>query len=325
MKAVLCHEFTGPAALSVGEAPPPPLGEDEVRISVKCASVSFMDTLLVSGLYQMKPPLPFVPGTDAAGEVVEIGAKVTRFKPGDRVAAFGWTGAFAEQMVVKDLRAIMLPDALDYERGAAIMHCYVTALYSLRERGALAKGETLLVHGAAGGVGLAAVDLGRHLGARVIATVGADEKAAVVKQYGAEEVINYTAGDFRERVRELTGGRGADVIYDPVGGDVFDQSVRCIAWNGRLLVIGFASGRIPELPANRVLLNNFSVVGVMTGVWADRFPQENVRVSDEVMALAASGAINPLVTQTLPMEKAGDAMQAIVARGVTGRIVLKIA
>lgn len=324
MKAVLCNEFIGPAGLSVGEAPPPPMAADELRIAVRCASVTFMDTLLVSGLYQMKPPLPFVPGTDAAGEVMEVGAEVTRFKVGDRVAAFAWTGAFAGQMVVKDLRAIMLPDALDYERGAAIMHCYVTALYALRERAALAAGETLLVHGAAGGVGLAAVELGRHLGARVIATVGSDEKMAIVKQYGAEEVINHVKDDFRERVKELTGGRGADVICDPVGGDVFDQSVRCIAWNGRLLVIGFASGRIPELAVNRVLLNNFSVVGVMTGVWADRYPQDNIRVSDEVMALAASGAINPLVSQTLPMEEVGDAMRAIAGRGVTGRIVINI-
>ena len=324
MKAVLCKGFTGPDDLELGEVDAPTPAEDEVLVEVHAASVTFMDNLIVNGLYQMKPPLPFVCGTDAAGVVVEAGSKVTRIKPGDRVAVFHWNGAFAERMVAKDHSAIHLPDNVDFKVAATVMHCYGTALYSLQNRGRIQAGETLVVHGAAGGVGLATVDVGRHLGARVIGTVGSDDKAALVKEYGAEHVINYTSESVKERVLELTAGRGADVICDTVGGDVFDQSIRCIAWDGRILVVGFTSGRIPNLPLNLPLLKNCSIVGVFTGAWGDRFPEEKIRRNDQLMEWISQGHLKPLVTQVLPMEKAGEAMQAIAARQVTGRIVLAV-
>lgn len=324
MKAVLCKDFTGPGALEIGEAEPPKPADDEVRIAVRAASVTWMDTLIVSGQYQMKPPLPFVCGTDAAGEVIETGREVTRLKPGDRVAAFHWTGAFAEEMVAKAGRVIRLPDGVGYETGSAILHTYLTGWYSLNNRAGLARGETLVVHGAAGGVGLATVDLGRHLGARVIGTVGSDGKAALVREYGAEHVINYQTESIRDRVRELTGGNGADVIFDTVGGDVFDQSIRCIAWNGRILVVGFTSGRIPELPLNLVLLKNCSVAGVFTGVWGERFPEEYLRAADSVMDLVARGQLKPRVQEVMPLERAAEAMAMVRERKVTGRIVLQV-
>jgi NADPH2:quinone reductase len=324
MKAVLCKGFTGPADLEMGEVDAPTPAEDEVLVDVHAASVTFMDNLIVSGLYQMKPPLPFVCGTDAAGEVVEVGSKVTRIKPGDRVAVFHWNGAFSERMVAKEHRALHLHGSVDFKVGAAVTHCYGTGLYSLQNRGRLKAGETLVVHGAAGGVGLATVDLGRHLGARVIGTVGADEKSVLVKEYGAEHVINYTTESVKERVLELTDGRGADVIFDAVGGDVFDESIRCIAWDGRILVVGFTSGRIPQLPLNLPLLKNCSIVGVFTGAWADRYPEEHIRQGETIMEWISQGHLKPLVSQVMPLEKAGEAMQAIAERKVTGRIVLAV-
>ncbi len=324
MKAVLCRGFTGAEDLKIGDVSAPKPADDEVLIIVHAASVTFMDNLIVSGLYQMKPELPFVPGTDAAGEVAEVGKNVTRLKPGDRVAAFHWTGAFGEQMVAKEWRTVRLPDEIDYELGSTILHCYVTGLYSLQERAALLPNENLVVHGASGGVGLAAVDLGRHMGAKVIGTVGSDEKGALVRQYGAENVINYNSENVRDRIRELTDGQGADVVFDTVGGDVFDQSIRAIAWNGRILVVGFTSGEVPKLPLNLVLLKNCSVVGVFTGAWADRFPEDNVRISETVLEWVVQGDIKPHLFSTMPLAQAGEAMRRLANREVTGRIALKV-
>jgi NADPH2:quinone reductase len=269
MKAVVCEGFTGPGDLVIRDFEAPEPAPDEVLIEVHAATVNFMDHLIVSGLYQMKPELPFVAGTDAAGVVVAIGSEVDTLAPGDRVATFDWTGAFAERMVAAAHRTFRLPDGVDFARGSGILHAYSTGLYGLRERGQLQNGEVLLVNGAAGGVGLAAIDIGRHMGARVVAAVGSDEKADIVRQYGAEAVINYQRESLRDRVRELTDGAGADVIYDPVGGDVFDESVRAVAWAGRILVVGFASGRIPELRMNQPLLKSCSIIGVLTGNWGD--------------------------------------------------------
>jgi NADPH2:quinone reductase len=269
MKAVLCESFTGPGDLVIGETEEPQPAPDQVLIEVHAATVNFMDYLIVSGLYQMKPALPFVAGTDAAGVVVAVGNQVDTLEPGDRVASFNWTGAFAERMVAGAHRTFRLPEGVDFARGSGILHAYTTGLYALRERGQLQKGEVLLVNGAAGGVGLAAIDIGRHMGARVIAAVGSDDKADIVRQYGAEAVVNYQRENLKERVRELTDGGGADVIYDPVGGDVFDQSVRAVAFGGRILVIGFTSGRIPELRMNQPLLKSCSIIGVLTGNWGD--------------------------------------------------------
>ncbi len=324
MKAILCTGFSGAAELVLGDAEAPVPAPDEVLVDVHAASVTFMDHLIVSGLYQMKPPLPFVAGTDAAGVVAAVGEKVTRHKPGDRVASFHWTGAFAEQMVAKEHRTVGLPDAVDFVRGSVILHTYVTGLYALRDRAQLKAGETLVVHGAAGGVGLATVDLGRHLGAKVIGTVGTGAKAELVKSYGADHVINYKTESLKDRVKELTGGRGADVIFDVVGGDVFDQSIRCINWDGRILVIGFTSGRIPQLPLNLPLLKNCSIIGVFTGLWADKFPEENQRISETLMGWAADGEIRPHVSEILPLDRAGEALQMIVDRQALGRVVLAV-
>lgn len=324
MKAILCTAFTGHQDLQVGEVDPPPLGADEVRIAVHAATVTFMDNLLVSGQYQMKPELPFVVGTDAAGEVLEVGGDVTRVKPGDRVAAACWFGALAEEMVTKDYKAIHLPKGVDYELGTIILHNYITGLYSLRDRCQMASGETLVVHGAAGAVGLAAVDLGRHMGARVIGTVGSDEKAQFLLDYGADAAINYNTESIRDRVKELTDGRGADVFYDTVGGDAFDQSVRCIAWGGRILIVGFTSGRIPELAMNLPLLKNFSVVGVFAGAWMERSPEGYIRMADTIMEWVTAGHLKPHIHAEMPLEDAAKAMGMLERREVIGRIVLKV-
>ncbi len=324
MKAVLCEGFTGPGDLVIGETEEPKPAPDQVLIEVHAATVNFMDYLIVSGLYQMKPELPFVAGTDAAGLVLEVGSEVEGLAPGDPVATFNWTGAFAERMVAGAHRTFRLPEGVDFVRGSGILHAYTTGLYGLRERGQLRAGEVLLVNGAAGGVGLAAIDIGRYLGARVIAAVGSDDKADIVRQYGADAVINYQRESLRDRVRELTDGAGADVIYDPVGGDIFDESVRAVAFGGRILVVGFTSGRIPELRMNQPLLKGCSIVGVLTGTWGDRFPDQHAAVCHEVMDWVAAGHLNPLVSETLPLEGVGEAMQRIAARQVQGRIVLNL-
>lgn len=322
MKGILCHSFTGPADLALGDIEAPVPEADEVLIDVRASSVTFMDNLIVSGLYQMKPPLPFACGTDAAGVVSAVGSAVTRFKPGDRVAVFHWTGAYAEQMVAKEHRTTLLPDAIDFTTGSAILHTYATGLYALRDRAKIQPGETLVVHGASGGVGQATVDLGRHLGARVIGTVGSDEKADLVRSYGAEHVINYQTESIRDRVKELTDGRGADVIFDMVGGDVFDQSIRCINWDGRILIIGFTSGTIPKLPLNLPLLKNCSIVGVFMGLWADKFPEDNARLNDTLMQWIAAGDLKPYISDVLPLARAGEALQMLADRKVMGRVVL---
>jgi len=322
MKAILCHAFEGPPAMKVGEAPAPVTGPDEVRIAVHAASVNYIDLLIARGLYQFRPDLPYVVGAEGAGEVIDIGADVTHVAPGDRVAAFHLVGAFAEEMVAKHWRTVALPDAVPFETGAATLHNYVTAAYALRHRGRLETGETLLVHGATGGVGLAAVELGRLWGARVIAGVGSDEKAALARDYGAAEVINYTTESIRDRIGELTEGRGVDVVFDPVGGDVFDQSLRCIAWDGRILVIGFTSGRISAPPISRPLLKSASIVGVNTGGWPEQDPAGFQKRAHELMAEAAAGRIRPKIDRVLPLDRFGEAMAALEDRTALGRMVL---
>ncbi len=324
MKAVVCREFSGTRGLAIEEAEPPRPGADEVRIAVHSASVNYIDLLMARGLYQIRPDLPYVAGAEGAGEVVETGADVTHVAPGDRVAVFHLTGAFAEEMVAKHWRTIPLPDAVTYDTGAATLHNYVTAANALSRRGHLQDGETLVVHGATGGVGLAAVELGKLWGARVIACVGADEKAALAGEYGAEAVVNYKRHSIRERILELTGGRGADVVFDPVGGDVFEQSMRCVAWDGRILVVGFTSGEIPRLPINRPLLKSASVVGVNTGAWPEQDPGAYQALARDVLAWAAAGEIRPKIGQVLPLEDFRDAMDALVTRAAQGRSVLRV-
>jgi len=326
MRAVQCVELGGPEKLILrDDLDSPAVGDNDVKIRVKVAALSFVDLLQSRGLYQYKPDLPFVPGSHAAGDVVAVGSGVTRVKPGDRVMLFGRTGAFAEEMVTDEGLAYALPDSVDYETAAAYRNAYGTGLHALRDRARLARGETLLVHGAAGGVGLAAVDLGRAMGARVIATVGGGDKAAIVRDYGAEDVINYASEDIVQRVRDLTGGAGADVILDPVGGDVFDASLRCINWGGRILVVGFASGRIPKAPANLPLLKGCAIVGVSYGGFQAHEPDNLRALHETLLTWITEGRIHPHVSHRFPLENVREALAAMSERRAMGRVVLTIA
>jgi NADPH2:quinone reductase len=324
MRAVLCTAFEGIKSLSIGETAEPRPKPDEVLIDVHAASVSYMDYLMVSGGYQMRPPLPYVPGTDAAGVVVAVGGQVDRFRPGDRVTCGGWLGGFAEQMTAKASRTSRLPDNVDFTAGSTVLHIYLTAYYTLVHRARVEPGETLLVTGAAGGVGLACVELGRLLGARVIGAVGSAAKAAIVHDYGAEAVIDYSSEDVRDRVKALTAGEGVDVCVDNVGGALLGVLARLMRWNGRLAPIGFASGEVPSLPMNLPLLKNYSIIGVFTGAWADRRPDESTRAADQVLQWVSEGKLRPRIDRVLPLEQAAEAMGAIQNRSVSGRIILQV-
>jgi NADPH2:quinone reductase len=275
---------------------------------------------MVQGKYQLKPELPFSPGMEGSGDVAAVGEGVTRFEAGDKVVVGSRFGTFAEEIVVPEATLRALPAGFDYAKGAAYPAAYLTAYVGLVRRGELQAGETLLVHGAAGGVGLAAVDLGKLLGATVIATASTEEKRAFLKSYGADHVL--APAGFRETVKELTGGRGADVIYDPVGGDVFDESVRCIAFGGRLLIIGFTSGRIPTVSVNMPLIKGFSVVGVRAGEYGRQFPERGVENIRTIDAWASAGKIRPHVCASFPLERAHEAMAMLQTRKVIGKVVL---
>jgi NADPH2:quinone reductase len=322
MKAIRCTGFADEPAFSLGEMPDPQPKPHEVLVECHAAAVSFMDLLMAQGKYQMRPPLPYVPGTDAAGIVRAVGERVTRFRAGDRVVCGNWHGAWAEQMVVPEAQVTPVPDGVDFAVAASVRYSYGTARYALVTRAQLRAGETLFVSGAAGGVGLAAVDLGRQLGARVIAGVGSRHKEAIVRERGASEVIVYGEEDLRERIKALTGGAGVDVCMDNVGGAVFDTMTRAMTWGGRLLPIGFTGGTIPTLAANLPLLKNYSVVGVFWGAWGMRCPSESAAADEAVMRLVAAGDLRPLVSRILPWTQFGEALDAIRRREVQGRIVL---
>jgi NADPH2:quinone reductase len=322
MRAVLCHAFGDPVQLGVGavDAPTPKAGE--VLVDVHAAAVSFMDLLMAQGRYQMRPPLPFTPGSDAAGVVREVGAGVTQVKPGDRVACGYWTGAWAEHMVAPATQVTPLPDGVDFATACTVRYAYGTAHYALSERARLRPGETVFVSGAAGGVGLAAVDLAHHLGARVIAGVGSRHKAEAVSRQGADEVVVYGEEDLKARLTALTEGQGVDVFFDNVGGEVFATLSRLMAWGGRILPVGFASGAIPSLPANLPLLKNYALVGAFWGAWATRFPTQSAALDARLMRLVAEGRLRPRVAAVLPLEQFGQALDALRDRAVQGRIVL---
>jgi NADPH2:quinone reductase len=324
MRAVLCNTFTGAEDLHVDEIDEPRPAADEILIEVHAASVSFMDHLMVSGLYQMRPPTPFVPGTEATGIVVAVGEKVTRFQPGDRVACGSWTGGYAERMVARESKSVRLPAGVAFETAATVWHNYGTAYYALAEGARAQRGETVFVTGAAGGVGLAAVDLARHLGLRVVAGVGSDDKAALVRDYGASDVINYRSEDLRTRIKAVTAGEGVDIFFDNVGGTIFEQMARLMKWGGRMLPIGFTSGQIPSVPMNLPLLKNYSIVGVFAGAWAEKFPEQAARMNDTLAQWLAEGKIRPHIDRVLPLEQVREAMRAVANRTVQGRIVLKI-
>jgi len=320
MRAFVCREITedrSGAALS--EIPVPTLREGEALVKVVAASVNFPDLLMCQGKYQLKPPPPFVPGMEMSGEVVAVNG--AGFSIGDRVVGGTRIGSFAEYVAVPISGLRYKPAALDMAQSAGYGAAYLTAYVALVRRGHLQHGETLLVHGAAGGVGLAAVDMGLSLGATVIATASSEEKRAFLKSYGAHHVLESSV--FREAVKDLTGGRGADVIYDPVGGDVFDECVRCIAFDGRLLVIGFTSGRIPNVSVNMPLIKGFSVVGVRAGEYGRQFPQRGVENADAIWKMADAGDLRPHVYAKLPLEKVHEAFALLDSRKVIGKVVIE--
>lgn len=324
MKAVICQEWGTPEQLVIGDLPSPALSESEVRIGVHACGVNFADTLIIQGLYQERPSFPFSPGLEVAGEILEMGTAVNHVRVGDRVIAVTPYGGFAEEVVVSGQTVLPIPAAMDYVTAAGFAITYGTSHIALTHRARLQAGEVLLVHGAAGGVGLTAVEIGHQLGATVIATASTDQKLTLAQKYGADHLINYREESFRNRVKEITNGRGADVIYDPVGGDVFDQSVRCIAFEGRLLVIGFADGRIPQFPINLALVKNFSLVGLYWGSYANNNPQIMTRSLATLADWYSEGKIKPHISRTLPLEDVAEGLNLLMTRRSTGKVVITI-
>ena len=323
MKALVCNTVTDDfSGLSVQDVPVPVVGEGEVLVRVKAASVNFPDLLMSQGRYQMKPELPFTQGMECAGIVEAVGEGVSAFSPGDRVVGGNKTGAFAEFALLPASSLSLVPDNMGFAEAAAYPAAYLTAYVALVRRANLQPGETLLVHGASGGVGMAAVDVGKLLGATVIATSASDAKLDKVIAHGADYAINVAQG-FRDKVKTLTGGRGADVIFDPVGGDVFDESVRCIAFDGRLLVVGFTSGRIPEVKANMPLIKGFSVVGVRAGEYGRRFPERGKENMEAIWKWAAEGKTRPRIHAELPLKNWREAYRLLTDREVVGKVVIK--
>lgn len=323
MRALVCHQITDDlSGVDIREIETPTPGPGELLIEVRATSINFPDILLCQGKYQLKLDPPFTPGMDMAGIVAALGPGVEGFDVGDAVCGGARFGGFAEYALVSAEGLQKKPDTLTFEQAAAYPAAYLTAYVALVRRGRLEAGETLLVHGASGGVGMAAVDVGKLLGATVIATGGSDEKLAQVKAYGADHVINTKSG-FRQQVKDLTDGRGADVIYDPVGGDVFDESVRCIAFDGRLLVIGFTSGRIATVPTNMPLIKGFSVVGVRAGEYGRQFPDRGRENVAQIWDWARQGKTRPFVHDTLPLEQTVNGFQQLLDRRVVGKLIIQ--
>jgi NADPH:quinone reductase len=322
MRAVLCKEWGGPDKLVVEEAPRPALREGGVRIAVHAAGVNFADLLIIAGQYQEKPPFPFIPGAEAAGVVSEVGAGVNGLKPGDRVVALTGLGAYAEEVVADSARVMPIPDTVDFASAAAFPVAYGTSHGALEWRARLQPGEWLLVLGAAGGVGLAAVEIGKMLGARVIACAGSAQKLAIAQQHGADHLIDYSREDIRERVKAITEGHGADVIYDPVGGDAFDAALRSIAWGGRILVIGFASGRIPQIPANIVLVKNIDVIGFYWGSYQARNPSLLRGSLARLLHWIEEGKLKPHVSHRFDLKEVAQALESLRQRATTGKVIL---
>jgi len=322
MKALLCTAFGPLEHLAIREVESPRPGSNQVLIDVKAASLNFPDALMAQGLYQVKPPLPFSPGTEIAGVIVEAGTNVRGFHAGDRVSAIAGWGGFAEECAVDAGWVTPLPAGMDFETGAAFLFTYETSLHALRDRGRLEPGETLLVLGAAGGVGLAAVEIGKVMGARVLAAASSEEKLALCRKAGAEETINYASGSLRERVKELTGGAGVDMVFDPVGGPYTESALRATAWGGRLLVIGFAAGDIPRIPINLALLKERSIVGVYWGESVKHDPEGHLRNVKQLMEWFAAGKVKPSISERVPLGEAAGAMQRLIHRQVMGKVVI---
>ena len=324
MKAVLCKSCGPPENLVLETVDDPVAGNNEAVVEVYAASLNFPDGLQIRGKYQFQPPLPFTPGSEVSGLIKSVGPGLEGFAAGNRVLATPGIGGLAEQVVVKAGGLRRIPDNMDFNTAAGFAMVYTTSYHALKQRARLQAGETLLVLGAAGGVGLTAVELGKLMGARVIAAAGSDEKLEFVRQLGPDELINYGDGELREKVKALTGGRGADVIYDPVGGDLFDQCCRCINWNGRLLVIGFTSGRIPEYKANLALLKGSAMVGVFLGRFRQEEPDEYEKNFQELLDMYAQGKLHPLVTQSFPLEAYVEAFNLFTQRKAMGKVIVEI-
>ena len=325
MRAVVCREWGPPEALAVEEVAEPEPGPNDVLIRVQASGVNFADALIVQGAYQEKPSLPFIPGLEVAGEIVAMGSDVTGLATGQRVVSLCTIGGYAEAVTAPAAVTVPIPEEMPCETAAGFMVAYGTAHLGLAHRARLRPGETLLVHGAGGGVGLAAVEVGKAMGATVIAAAGSADKRALAQSHGADHVIDYRAGPFKDIVKALTDGRGADVIFDPVGGKVLAQSMRCIAWEGRLLVIGFAAGDIPEVPAGLVLVKNISMVGVYWGAYRKHEPGIVTASLQRLFSWFEHGALRPTISETLPLERAAEAMQRLLRREARGKIVLTTA
>lgn len=322
MKALVCVEHGPPEKLVVQELPVPEPGKGEVRIHMQAAGVNFPDALIIQNLYQFKPPLPFSPGGEASGFVDAVGEGVTRFKIGDRVIAMIGNGAFREFFCADESRVLPMAEGMPFDVAAGFTMTYGTSHHALKQRARLQPGETLLVLGAAGGVGLTAVELGKVMGAKVIAAASSDDKLALCREYGADETINYSTEDLKDRVKALTGGRGVDVIYDPVGDKYAEPAFRSIAWNGRYLVIGFAAGEIPKLPLNLPLIKGASIVGVFWGAFTAHEPklhEENMR---ELLIWYAEGKLKPHVSVQIPLERGAEGIRMLMDRKAKGKVVL---
>ncbi|HQY27913.1 MAG TPA: NADPH:quinone oxidoreductase family protein [Burkholderiaceae bacterium] len=322
MKAVLCKAWGPPESLVVEDVPSPVAGPGEVLVEVHAAGVNYPDALIIQKKYQVQPELPFSPGAEVAGIVRAVGEGVKPWKPGDRVIASTAVGGYAQEVVVKAARVLPLPDGMDFPTASAYVLAYGTSLYALKDRARLAAGETLLVLGAAGGVGIAAVEIGKALGARVIAAASSAEKLALCREHGADDTIDYATEDLRERIRVLTDGKGPDVIYDPVGGPYTEQAFRSIAWEGRHLVIGFAAGEIPKLPLNLPLLKTASLVGAFWGAFVQRDPKRTREHMQELFALYLSKKVRPPITKTYPLAQAAQALRDVLERRVMGKVVI---
>jgi NADPH2:quinone reductase len=322
MKAIVCKAWGLPDTLTVEDLPDLEAAPGQVVIDVKAAAVNFPDVLIIQGKYQYKPELPFTPGNEVAGVVHAVGDGVSAFKPGDRVIAFSAHGGFAEQLTVPAHALMPMPPGMDFDTAAAITLTYGTSHHAVVDRAALQAGETMLVLGAAGGVGLAAIEIGKALGARVIAAASSDEKLAVCKAHGADVLINYSTEDLRAAVKAATGGKGPDVVYDPVGGDYTEAAFRAIAWRGRYLVVGFANGEIPKLPLNLALLKGASLVGVFWGEFAKREPQANLAGMRQLLGWLAEGKIKPHISARYALADTAKALNDMAARKVTGKVVI---
>ena len=323
MKAIQCVQWGGPEQLRLAECALPEPAAGEVRIRVEAAGVNFPDALIIQKKYQLQPPLPFTPGTEVAGTVDAVGEGVARLKPGDRVVAFVGLGGFAQYVCAPQLQVASLPDGVDPAVAAGFTLTYATSQHALVERGGLRRGETLLVLGAGGGVGLAAVELGRRAGARVIAAASSPAKLAAAQGCGAEELVDYSKVDLREAVKAITDGRGVDVVYDPVGGGHTTAALRSLAWRGRLLVVGFAAGEIPQIPANLLLLKEVSAIGVYWGEFAKRDPEANRRLLAQLIGWLADGSLRPLVSKQYPLVETPRALQDLLARRAIGKLVIR--